>query len=164
MHSNEENNTVIDEAGSKMDEKKVNESGKIDDNHKENKDLILKLDKQVALGLWIQVIGQVIESTALSQLLVLNDDPHDPDLENEEKIVLGAWIQTIGQLLEAIGVSEQIPVKDGIEETDIIIVGQKIAIAGDWLQGFGALLEAIAGTNILTREQISSIIEKHVIP
>jgi hypothetical protein len=147
-----------------MNEKEVNESENINNNHEENRDLILKLDKQVALGLWIQVIGQVIESTALSQLLVLNGDPSDPNLKDEETIVLGSWMQTIGQLLEAIGVSEQIPVKNGTEEIDIITAGQKIAIAGDWLQGFGALLEAIAGTNILTKEQISSIIAKHVIP
>jgi hypothetical protein len=67
-----------------MDEKEVNESENIDNNHEENRDLILKLDKQVALGLWIQVIGQVIESTALSQLLVLNGDPSDPNLINKQ--------------------------------------------------------------------------------
>jgi hypothetical protein len=87
-----------------MNEKEVNESENINNNHEENRDLILKLDKQVALGLWIQVIGQVIESTALSQLLVLNGDPSDPNLKDEETIVLGSWMQTIGQLLEARGI------------------------------------------------------------
>ena len=66
---------------------------------------ILKLEKEVALGLWVQVIGQFIEIKGLSGLLHLENNT---DSIGEQQILTGVWIKTIGQLLEAISVSRQI--------------------------------------------------------
>src|SRR4051794_40585865 len=125
-----------------MKGEKISEIKNVNNDQTKKNNLKLKLEQQVAVGLWIQVIGQITESLALSQLLTMSDDPF---LEDEKTIVLGAWVKTIGQLLEAIGVSEQISVKNEGEGAAVIVKGQKIAVTGDWLQAFGALLDAIAG-------------------
>ncbi len=82
---------------------------------------ILELEKEVELGLWIQVIGQIIEIKGLSGLLHLEEDA---DATGEQQILTGALIRTIGQILEAISVSNQ------IRETDLIklLQEQKLAL------------------------------------
>ncbi|WML53097.1 hypothetical protein RCG17_27830 [Neobacillus sp. PS3-12] len=106
---------------------------------------ILQLEKQVSLGLWIQVIGQIIEFKGLSDLLQIEDDTNPT---GEKQILNGVFIRTIGQILEAISVSNQ------IRETDKarLIEEQKIAIAGDSLVAIGSVLEVIGGLLVLEEE------------
>ena len=66
---------------------------------------ILELEKEVELGLWIQVIGQFVEIKGLTGLLHIEEDTN---VTGEKQILTGAWIRTIGQILEAISVSSQI--------------------------------------------------------
>ena len=106
---------------------------------------ILELEKEVALGLWIQVIGQLIEVKGLTGLLKVQQDG---DTRGEEQILTGAWIRTIGQILEAVSVSSQIKETDKIK----LIQEQKIAIAGDALVSFGSGLEVIGGLRVLDEE------------
>jgi hypothetical protein len=104
---------------------------------------ILELKKEVELGLWIQVIGQIIEVKGLSGLLQLEDDS-----TGEQQILTGALIRTIGQILEAISVSSQ------IRETDLIklLQEQKIAITGDLLVSIGSAYEVAGGIQVLQEE------------
>jgi hypothetical protein len=125
-------------------------------NKKENKaksDKILQLEKQVSLGLWIQVIGQIIEFKGLSGLLEIEADTNTT---GERQILNGVFIRTIGQILEAISVSNQ------IRETDKarLIEEQKIAITGDSLVAIGSILEVIGGLLVLEEEtdQISFLV------
>lgn len=104
---------------------------------------ILELKKEVELGLWIQVIGQIIEVKGLSGLLHLEEDT-----TGEQQILTGALIRTIGQILEAISVSSQ------IRETDLIklLQEQKIAITGDLLVSIGSAYEVAGGIHVLQEE------------
>jgi hypothetical protein len=106
---------------------------------------ILGLEKEVALGLWIQVIGQIIEIKGLSGLLHIEEDANTI---GEQQILTGVWIKTIGQILEAISVSSQ------IGETDLIklLQEQKLAIAGDLLVSIGSAYEVIGGIHVLEEE------------
>jgi hypothetical protein len=106
---------------------------------------ILQLEKQVSLGLWIQVIGQIIEFKGLSDLLLIEDDTNTT---GEKQILNGVFIRTIGQILEAISVSNQIRETDQVR----LIEEQKIAIAGDSLVAIGSLLEVIGGLMVLDEE------------
>ncbi|OCA84161.1 hypothetical protein A8F94_15680 [Bacillus sp. FJAT-27225] len=106
---------------------------------------VLRYEKEVALGLWVQVVGQLIELKGLSGLLQLEKDVN---LTGEQQILTGVSIRTIGQLLEAISVTKQ------IYETDILrlLQEQKIAIAGDILAAIGSALEAGGGLQVLNEE------------
>lgn len=112
---------------------------------------IKKLEKEVALGLWIQVIGQLIELKGLTGLYHLEEDQNKV---GEQQILTGVWIRTIGQLLEAISVSGQ------INETDLIklLQEQKLAITGDMLVSIGSAYEVIGGINVLEEESIKPTI------
>src|SRR5438309_1901665 len=80
-----------------------------------------KKAKMQKLGLWIQVMGQIIEIKGLSGLLHIEEDANST---GEQQILTGVLIKTIGQKLEAISVSSQ------IGEIDIIklLREQKLAI------------------------------------
>ena len=108
---------------------------------------VLELEKEVALGLWIQVIGQIVEINGLSGLLHIENDT---DSIGEQQILTGVWIKTIGQILEAISVSMQ------ISETDIIklLQEQKLAITGDLLVSIGAAYEVFGGIHVLEEETV----------
>jgi hypothetical protein len=110
----------------------------------------LELEKEVELGLWIQVIGQIIEVKGLSGLLHTEEYASST---GEHQILTGAWIRTIGQILEAISVSSQ------IGETDIIkrLQEQKLAITGDLLVSIGSAYEVIGGIHVL-QEEASQIV------
>ena len=106
---------------------------------------ILELEKEVELGLWIQVIGQIIEIKGLSGLLPLEEDA---TANGEQQILTGALIRTIGQILEAISVSSQ------IRETDLIkrLQEQKLAITGDFLVSIGSAYEVVGGIHVLQED------------
>ncbi|MCQ6282536.1 hypothetical protein [Bacillus sp. EB600] len=106
---------------------------------------ILQLEKQVSLGLWIQVIGQIIELKGLSDLLQIEDESNST---GEKQIVSGVWIRTIGQILEAVSVSKQIRETDKVR----LLEEQKIAIAGDSLVAIGSILEVMGGLLVLEEE------------
>ena len=52
----------------------------------------LELEKEVALGLWIQVIGQIIEVKGLSGLLHIQEDANTT---GEEQILTGAGLRQL---------------------------------------------------------------------
>ncbi|WP_160723016.1 hypothetical protein [Bacillus sp. USDA818B3_A] len=114
-------------------------------NSKENDQVISQLEKEVALGLWIQVIGQFIELKGLTGLFQLEDDSNRV---GEQQILTGAWVRTIGQLMEAFSVQSQIGEIDKIK----LIQEQKIAIAGDFLVSVGSAYEVIGGLRVLDEE------------
>jgi hypothetical protein len=126
-----------------------------DSNHKKSKES-LKLEKEVALGLWIQVIGQIIEIKGLTGLLQVENDTSSI---GEQQILTGVWIKTIGQILEAMSVTSQ------ISETDIIklLQEQKVAITGDLLVSIGAAYEVIGGIHVLEEETVQTQIPR-IIP
>jgi hypothetical protein len=111
----------------------------------EKGDQVLALEKEVAFGLWIQVVGQIIELKALSELITIENDESNM---GANQILTGVWLRTIGQLLEAVSVSSQ------IKETDLLklIKQQKFAIAGDLLVAVGSAIEVVGGLNVLNEE------------
>ncbi|OIK09542.1 hypothetical protein BIV60_23670 [Bacillus sp. MUM 116] len=106
----------------------------------------LSLEKQIAIGIWIQVIGATIEFLGIAKLRGISENP---DSIPEKEVLSGAGIQAIGTLFEAIGVTGQITEIDNTLKLD----AQKLAIAGDWLQSIGAALEATGGTGEFLEEQ-----------
>ncbi|RFU61639.1 hypothetical protein [Peribacillus glennii] len=130
-----------------------NKENKKDFNNKKSKQ-VLDLEKEVALGLWIQVVGQIVEIKGLSGLLRLEDDT---SLSGEQQILTGVWIKTIGQILEAVSVTRQ------LNETDIIklLQEQQIAIIGDLLVSIGAAYEVTGGIRVLNEE---NIVQPPIIP
>lgn len=116
------------------------------DNEKVNQK-ILQLEKEVAFGLWIQVIGQIIELKGLAGLLEIEVDANTI---GEKQILTGASIRTIGQILEATSVSRQIRETDKIK----LIEEQKIAITGDLLVAIGSAIEVIGGLQVLEEETV----------
>ena len=109
---------------------------------------ILALEKEVAFGLWIQVVGQIIELIALSELLKVKEDENTV---GEEQILTGVWLRTIGQILEAVSVSKQ------INETDLLKLSQqqKLAITGDLLVSIGSGYEVFGGIHVLEEETVT---------
>lgn len=117
-----------------------------------NSKKILELEKEVELGLWIQVIGQIIEVKGLTALLYIEENSN-----GRYQILTGVWIRTIGQILEAIAVSSQ------IGETDLIkrMQEQKLAITGDLLVSIGSAYEVIGGIGVLQEEAVTP---PHIVP
>ncbi|WP_428908586.1 hypothetical protein [Niallia sp. Krafla_26] len=111
---------------------------------------IIELEKEVALGLWIQVIGQIIELKGLTELLNIENDI---DSIGERQILTGVWIKTIGQLLEAVSVSSQIGEEDIIK----LLQEQKVAITGDFLVSIGSAYEVFGGIRTLKEEEVDQI-------
>lgn len=106
----------------------------------------LNIEKQIALGVWIQVIGATIEFLGIAKLREISDNP---DSIPVKEVLTGAGIQALGTFFEAIGVSGQITGNDNKLKLD----AQKLAITGDWLQSIGAALEAAGGTGEFLEEQ-----------
>jgi len=125
----------------------MNGSKQINYEREEKEQKIVELEKEVALGLWIQVIGQFIEVKGLSGLLQLEEDVNRL---GEQQILTGAWIRTIGQLLEALSVQSQLGEKDKIK----LFQEQKIAITGDFLVAVGSAYEVIGGLRVLEEEAV----------
>ncbi|MFF2445630.1 hypothetical protein ACFVSW_00920 [Neobacillus sp. NPDC058068] len=111
---------------------------------------ILQLEKEVSFGLWVQVLGQIIELKGLSELFHLEEDAN---AIGEKQILTGVWIRTIGQILEAVSVSRQ------LRETDLVklIQEQKLAITGDLLVSIGSAYEVIGGIHVLEEESAKII-------
>lgn len=122
------------------------DGGKDFNEDKRNK--IKQLEKEVSLGLWIQVLGQIIELKGLSDLFHFEENANKI---GEQQILTGVWIRTIGQILEAVSVSTQ------IGETDLekLISEQKMAITGDLLVSIGAAIEVIGGIRVLEEETVT---------
>ncbi|WP_203363704.1 hypothetical protein [Bacillus sp. REN10] len=116
---------------------------------KEKNEQVLALEKEVALGLWIQVVGQLIEVKGLSELLRIENDTSGV---GEQQILTGVWIRTIGQILEAISVTSQ------ISETDLtqLLQEQKVALTGDLLVALGAAYETVGGIRVLEEETVKT--------
>ncbi|MBM7694641.1 hypothetical protein JOC77_004116 [Peribacillus deserti] len=134
---------MADESNKKKDikdEEKLKERKKIED----------ELEKKVVLGLWLQLVGSVIEAIALSDLLKISKDPDNP---GENQVVAGVWIQTIGQILETISVTNQIFITDKQE----LINQQKVAITADILNSLGAAIEAAGGIKVVTEEEQDTV-------
>ncbi|WP_223591846.1 hypothetical protein [Neobacillus bataviensis] len=108
----------------------------------EREEVIIKLEKQIAIGVWIQAVGQLIELVSLYRLNLISDE-EEPMIEKQ--FLTGASLQTIGTFLEAIGVTEEI----GIDSSEISLGAQKLAVTGDWLQALGTILEAVTGSEII---------------
>ncbi|WHY88533.1 hypothetical protein QNH39_12120 [Neobacillus novalis] len=121
----------------------INQKGKDYSDHKSIK--ILQLEKQVSFGLWVQVLGQIIELKGLSELFHLEDNSNNI---GEQQILTGVWIRTIGQILEAVSVSRQ------LGETDLVKLfqEQQLAITGDLLVSLGSAYEVIGGIHVLEEE------------
>ncbi|OCA92942.1 hypothetical protein [Pseudobacillus wudalianchiensis] len=116
----------------------------------------LELEKEVALGLWVQVIGQIIEIRGLSGLLYIEEDE---DSIGEQQILTGVWIKTIGQLLESVSVTSQIGETNAIR----LLQEQKVAIAGDVLASIGSAFEVIGGLRVL-KEERAAVTSPRIIP
>lgn len=121
-----------------MDQEKDREKTKLEQEK-------ISIEKEVAFGIWIQAIGQLIELAGLEKLSQLEGNTNSL---GEREILSGAFLQTLGLIFEGIGVSNQIAVNDD----QLILGAQKLAITGDWLQSIGAALEAIGGTELLYEE------------
>ncbi|WP_018662817.1 hypothetical protein [Heyndrickxia acidiproducens] len=115
------------------------------DQEEKNEELIIKLKKQVAVGVWLQFTGHLIELLGLYELLQLNGEISEGDIQ----IVSGSLIGTIGDLVEAIAVTSQILTKD----KERLIDEQKLAITGDSLVSLGSAFEAIGGMKVLEKEK-----------
>jgi len=126
-------------------QKYINHNGKDFTDNKSKK--ILQLEKEVAFGLWVQVLGNIIELKGLSDLFHLEEDENTI---GEQQILIGVWIRTIGQILEAVSVSKQ------LKETDLVklIEEQKLAITGDLLVSLGSAYEVIGGIHVLEEETV----------
>ena len=127
------------------DQKYMNHNGKDFTDNKSIK--ILQLEKEVAFGLWVQVLGNIIELKGLSELFHIEEDANTL---GEQQILTGVWIRTIGQILEAVSVSKQ------LKETDLLklIEEQKLAITGDLLVSLGSAYEVIGGIHVLEEEAV----------
>jgi len=117
---------------------------------KEKKELILSLEKGIAICQWIQAGAVFTEAVLLTRLYFLNGES-----SAEQKILAGIWTQTIGQLMEAHGVTKQIMNLNDISQ----LKAQKLTVAGDILQSLGSGLQAIGGEEALISEGIGKMFE-----
>ena len=105
-----------------------------------------KLFQGVASGVWIQLVGQIVEAVSLSKLI---HSKGEEATELEKGILLGVWISTIGTFLEAIGVSQQLT-ETSPEKT---LQAKRIAASGNWVQALGAGVEATNETAEIRQEE-----------
>ncbi|KAA9012224.1 hypothetical protein [Niallia endozanthoxylica] len=113
----------------------------------DNKELIVQLEKQVSISIWIQTIGKIMEALYLTELLRQSEEIGTDPYENQ--IVQGVWIQTIGQFLEAVGVTKEVLSSENPGQLE----GATLANIGDWIQGIGAIYEAHAGRQVIAEER-----------
>ena len=112
-----------------------------ENSNSDNAEVLLQLEKQVSVAVWIQFIGQIMEAYYLSKIMLVSEEVRFD--ANERQIWnLGAWVQTAGQFLESIGTTKQILT----DEEKLTLEAQEITNLGDWLQSLGLVLEANAGT------------------
>ncbi|WP_409275170.1 DUF6944 family repetitive protein [Neobacillus sp. SCS-31] len=111
---------------------------------KELEALKLTLEKQIAISIWIQAIGQIMEAILVLKLLALSEKT-----EGEQTLATGVVIQMIGQIVESIGVTKEVTLR----APSVLPEAQRIAITGDWLQSIGAAIEAIGGEMVINEEQ-----------
>lgn len=119
------------------------------ENQKENNELILKLEQQIAVAQWIQTTAILAEAILFTRLYSFKEESN-----GESKVLTGIWIQTIGQLLEATGVTKQLNTTNKFT----IHNAQKMAITGDLIQSIGAAIEAIGGEELLLEDGTEFII------
>ncbi|MEH7178051.1 hypothetical protein [Neobacillus vireti] len=113
----------------------------------DNVEIILQLEKQISITIWIQTIGKIMEVLLLTKLFLKDEEAkHDP---YERNLVEGVWIQTIGQILEAIGVTREVL----SNEEPVRLEAATMANIGDWLQGIGATYESYAGKQIIAEDR-----------
>lgn len=110
---------------------------------KELEDLKLSLERQIAVTIWIQAIGQIMEAILVMKLLSISEKT-----EGEQTLATGVVIQMIGQIVESIGVTKEVTKR----APGVLPEAQGIAITGDWLQSIGAAIEAIGGEMVLEDE------------
>lgn len=75
--------------------------------------------EEVVQGVWIQVIGQIIETIGVSQQL-LSDDT-SAIFKGQRTVINGDWMQGIGAILEATG--EEQSLRDALrrKENDLVL-------------------------------------------
>lgn len=123
-----------------------------ENNESDDQALLLHLKKQVAISIWIQTFGKLMESVNLTKLLLNNEESEFKT--NEIQIVQGVWIQTFGQFIEAIGVTKEVLSNESND-----LEGAIMANTGDWIQGVGAIYEAHTEKQIIIREREKQISE-----
>ncbi|MRX74118.1 hypothetical protein GJU40_18515 [Bacillus lacus] len=122
----------------------------------DNTELLLNIERQIAVTQWIQAFGVFAESILLVKLFsIKNGTSRNPAvISGEQKIVTGNWVQTIGQVLEAAGVTAQI---DGPS-----IGLQRLTVTGDIIQSIGAALQAAGGEQIIAAEVTQQAFEPFI--
>ncbi|MDR7238731.1 hypothetical protein [Neobacillus drentensis] len=129
-----------------------------ENSNSDNAEVLLQLEKQVSVAVWIQFIGQIMEAYYLSKIMLVSEEVRSD--ANERQILLGAWVQTAGQFLESIGTTKQILT----DEEKLTLEAQEITNLGDWLQSLGLVLEANAGTQIILEEKQQELEPTKFIP
>ncbi|MBV7508909.1 hypothetical protein KW850_27280 [Bacillus sp. sid0103] len=127
-----------------------------ENSNSDNKELVLQLEKQVSVAVWIQFIGQVLEAYYLSKIMLIDEEVRSD--ANERQIFLGVLIQTMGQFFEGIGVTGQVLTDDEA----LTLEAQEITNFGDWLQSLGLVLEANAGRQIIMEEKKKSVPTEYI--
>ncbi|MEH7504246.1 hypothetical protein V7152_19900 [Neobacillus drentensis] len=122
--------------------KETNENSNSDE-----KELISQLEKQISVAVWIQFIGQIMETFYLSKIMMISEEVRSND--NERQILLGVWMQSIGNLFEGVGVTKQVLASD-VTNT---LKAQEITNFGDWIMTVGTAVEAHAAKQIINEEK-----------
>ena len=135
-----------------------NQQAAKDNRDSDNEEVLLQLEKQVSVAVWIKFIGQIMEAYYLSKIMLVSEEVRSDT--NERQILLGAWIQTAGQFLESIGTTKQLLT----DEEKLTLEAQEITNLGDWLQSLGLVVEANAGTQIILEEKEQELAPTEFIP
>lgn len=121
---------------------------------KSNKNLPSSLEEKlfqgVATGVWIQLVGQLVEAASFSKII---HEKGDEATDIEKGILLGIWISTIGTFLEAIGVSQQLTESS----PERLLQAQRLSASGNWVQALGAGVEATNETAEIRQEEAGII-------
>lgn len=134
-----------------VDQTKNNRNSKTDKQNKNSPSSIEeKLLQGVATGIWIQLIGQIVEAASYSKLI---HEKGKEATELEKGVLLGIWIATIGNFLEAIGVSQQLT--EEIPEKKL--QAKRLAASGNWIQALGSGVEATNETAEIRQEEAGII-------
>ena len=113
----------------------------------DSKELINQLEKQVAIAVWIQFIGEIMEVLYLSKIMLISEEVRTN--ANERQELLASWVGTIGTFLESIGTTTQVLTSD----ENIQLEAGVLSSLGDWISVIGAIIDAHAGTQILIEEK-----------